>query len=479
MKPNNKISNILIFSLDCVRREAIGCYPQRFPLRVRLPKSRKTSNIDFLSSNGHRFDQAVTHAPFTPAAHASLFTGLIPPNHGLRKFLRSRLNEKTTTLAQLLSLKGWKCGAVVGSHALSKEFGMERGFDFYDDDIKTGIKRWNRGERRGAHEVTDKALSWLSSLESEDYFFLFVHYFDAHNYPSKAAPEERNISHQNVKSSWRHIIRNRLPEKIIAVLRPFDETIRSVYYAILRRLLKYAESFLSFFELSKKFRIEGRRFMLNQVSDIDNQIGRILNYLSSEDKLDKTMIIVLADHGDDFMEHGEPTHRKYLYDSTLVVPLIIYPNFGGQSVISNQVRLIDIYPTLTSLLNIELDNQLDLDGRSLLPIISNNTNHHQQHDAYSETLFEVIEENKEIDVLTCYASLRSYPWKMIWNRLDNKYELYRLDKDPSERHNIVQDHPKLTQEMARELAHLAKDLPEGLNSRNNILEKRLEALGYL
>ena len=127
-KIENSFDNVLIISLDCVRREALGCYPQRFSARVRYPQGASTPNVDRLSAGGHRFDQAITHAPFTPAAHASVFTGLIPPKHGLRSFTGSGLGDDTTTLAERLAAEGFRCGAVVGSHALSSEYGLSRGF---------------------------------------------------------------------------------------------------------------------------------------------------------------------------------------------------------------------------------------------------------------------------------------------------------------------------------------------------------------
>jgi arylsulfatase A-like enzyme len=480
MSSNNTFKNLLIISLDCVRREALGCYPHQFPWRVRIPNGSRTPNIDLLCANGHRFDQAVTHAPFTPVAHASLFTGLIPPNHGLRKFIGAELSENTLTMADVLTQNGWKCGAVVGSHALSKEFGLANGFDYYDDDIKTGIKRWNKGERRNALEVTDRAISWLSTLNPEDNFFLFIHYFDAHNIPVQPNIETTQIDQSPVNIGLRQKIKNWLPKEVQALMRPIDREVRSGYYALLRIIFVLSDFFLNFFEKSKRFEREGRRFMLNEVANIDAQFGRILQTLVDRGELEKTLIVIFADHGDDFMEHGEPTHRQYLYDTTLVVPLILYPFLGGRSVIGNQVSLVDLFPTLMSLLNVNTNNVMD--GESLLPIIYNNNEFNIEksiRNAYSETIFELIEGDSEIDVLTCYASLRAYPWKLIWDRLEDSYELYNLESDPSEQKNLVKNHPQISADMSLKLRDLAKGLPQGVKTSNDLLVKRLEALGYL
>ena len=174
-----KLKNVVLISLDCVRAEALGCYPQRFPLPVRIPRGARTPNVDYLARNGHRFNQAITQAPFTPSAHASVFTGLIPPKHGIRTILGSRLDERTVTLTEKLASEGWRCGSVVASGSLGQEYGLARGFEFYDDDIQTGDANWILGERRGAVEVTDRAVNWLKTVSGER-FFLFVHFFDAH-----------------------------------------------------------------------------------------------------------------------------------------------------------------------------------------------------------------------------------------------------------------------------------------------------------
>jgi arylsulfatase A-like enzyme len=475
---DRKFENVVVISLDCVRREALGCYPHRFPWPARFLQTARTPNIDRLCADGTRFDQAVTHAPFTPAAHASIFTGLIPPQHGLRRFVGTRLNESSKLLAEILSAAGWACGAVVGSHALSREFGFAAGFHYYDDDIQSGIKRWHKGERRNADEVTDRALAWLKSLAKEQRFFLFVHYFDAHNLSAQPKDYASGMTQGSSPNSWRRSLRNILPGPIQAILRPVDQLVRRLWYAALEGAYRGIDWGLGYFEAGRRFRGEGRRYMLKQTSAIDTQIGRLIQALTDQDRLDKTLCIVLADHGDDFMEHGEPTHRQYLFDSTLVVPLIIYPRPGPRSEIQEQVRLVDLFPTILSTLGIEHEGGID--GDNLQELTENRTT--SVREAYSETLYErIVPGHDETDVLTCFASLRVYPWKLIWNRLSDDYELYRLDIDPQERVDVADKHRDVVTTLSGELRQMAGEMPVNISETetDDILIERLTALGYL
>jgi len=474
--------NVVIISLDCVRSEALGCYPQKFPWRSRVFQGVKTPNINQLCAGGHRFEQAITHAPFTPAAHASLFTGLLPPKHNVRKFLGTKLSEDTMTLAEILSAEGWLCGAVIGSHALSKEYGFARGFDYYDDDIQTGFKDWILGERRGASEATDRAVAWLSSLKPDVRFFLFVHYYDAHNISVQPIDKSPHDDQARSSTGLRYFLRQTLPGPIQAIIRPIDRVIRSGYYSIRRNVLTGFNFVLRYFEAGEHYRRFGRRFMLSQTTKIDAQVGRLVKALSDQGQLDETLIVVLADHGDDFMEHGEPTHRMYLYDTTLLVPLIIYPRLGRRSVIKEQVRLIDVMPTVLSALGVQTSTSTE--GESLIELVDAPVNEgvsKNPRKAYSETIFETIDNDvtEEVEIVSCYASLRTYPWKLIWNRLENSYELYRIDIDPHENHDCISNHLDLVTTMTTELRELAQGMPESVSSTNDILAEWLEALGYL
>jgi arylsulfatase A-like enzyme len=474
--------NVVIFSLDCVRREALGCYPQRFPWRARVMSKAATPVIDELCRGGIRFDQAITHAPFTPAAHASLFTGLIPPKHEIRKFLGDRLDEKAITLAELLSAAGWQCGAVVSAYSLHGEYGFARGFQHY---AGMNEEELDHKVQRSADEVTERALSWLNGLDRDRPFFLFVHYFDAHNVPraslSARAKSGSSPDRSNPMKKFRHTVRDTLPGPLSSALQWLDGSLRGIYYKGVKISQSTSNRILGFFEAGRDYKHEGRRFMLERTAEIDAQIGRITQLLSEKDKLDETLIILLADHGDDFWEHGEPTHRRFLYDTTILVPLIIYPEIGNRSIVSDQVRLVDIVPTVLSIFGLE--PPVRIDGENLLPLMEkfdHRKGSNDQREAYAETLYEVKDnETSAGKIETCYACLREYPWKLIWNRLDGSYELYRVDLDPNESKNLVEDHPQIVDKLSAELQQLAQEMPVEIEEVDERMVERLKALGYL
>ena len=451
-----QLRNVLLVSLDCVRPEALGCYPQRFPIRVRIPRGEKTPNIDHLANKGHRFNQAITPAPFTPAAHASLFTGLYPPEHGIRTMFGSKLKDKVLTIAERLTNGGWRCGAVVGAGALDHEFGLNKGFAHYDDDIQTGDTNWLLGERRDAVEVTDRAIKWLKSV-NDDKFFLFVHYFDAHTVhnfdPDIITKSETNVdSTEPSQSSPRS-----------SIIRPLINLIRSAS-------VDYFEIGLPFFIYSRY----GRRHMIKQVNKIDTQIGRILNLLGKIGSLEETLIVLIADHGEDFWEHGE-------FDPTLRVPMIIYPKLGNQLVIEDQVSLIDIFPTIIAFLGMD-SKGLDTQGLNLECLLSNGKLGRSallSRPVYSETTWESPPPGK-IELRTVYAALRSPTWKLIWDRLKNNHELYNLYNDPGEVENLIQSYPSITTDFLGQLKDLAQEMPVSTDDEaNEMVVNRLKALGYI
>jgi arylsulfatase A-like enzyme len=176
----------------------------------------------------------------------------------------------------------------------------------------------------------------------------------------------------------------------------------------------------------------------------------------------------------------EPTHRLYLYDTTLVVPLIVYPRLSGRSLIDEQVRLVDVAPTILSLLNVATEHEFD--GQSLVDLMraaGGSGGNARPLNAYSETIFELMQPDREVEILSCCASLRVYPWKLIWNRLNNSCELYRVDSDPHEKNNCAGSNGDVLAGLLAELRESAAALPEGVIAADETIVERLAALGYL
>ena len=171
--------NILLITLDTTRADRIGTYGY---------KSARTPVLDQLAREGVLFERAYTVAPLTLPVHASLMTGLYPPEHGLRTNGYGSLSADRTTLCEILVREGYVAGAFVASFVLDKKFGLNQGFQEYNDDLigakptQDAIHRYRDGSL-----VVDAALQWLGKPRSQP-FFCWVHLYDPHApYESRSA----------------------------------------------------------------------------------------------------------------------------------------------------------------------------------------------------------------------------------------------------------------------------------------------------
>src|SRR5262249_43661304 len=253
----------------------------------------QTPSLDRLSREGVLFEQATSAAPLTLPAHSSLFTGKFPPEHGVRDNGGFFLDPRETTLARVLKGKGFRTGAFVGAYVLDSRWGLDQGFDTYFDDFDlTQYKAISLGAiQRPGNEVVDHGLQWLASVGSSR-FFCWLHLYDPHT--------------------------------------PYDppEPYKSIY--------------------------RGRPY-LGEIAFVDAQVGRALTYLESHRLLDRTIVVVMGDHGESLGDHGEATHGFFVYESVLRVPLIVRAPFsqtlGGRRV-ADVVRSVDVMPTVLELLDL-------------------------------------------------------------------------------------------------------------------------------
>ena len=278
--------NILLVTLDTTRADRIGSYgygPAATPV------------LDRLAAAGVRFAEAVTVAPETLPAHATLFTGLLPPGHGVRINTEGRLGSRHQTVAEVARARGYRTAAFVSAFVLDARFGLDQGFDHYDDrvDVTRGTAFASGTNERRAGETTDAALAWLRSGDRARPFLLWVHYFDAH------APYDPPA--------------------------PFASRFAGSLYD-------------------------------GEIAYVDAQLGRLLQGLDTAGVRDKTLVIVVGDHGESLGDHYERTHSIFLYRSTVRVPLVVSNRrlFPTPAVVDGTVvSLADIAPTLLDLLGVE------------------------------------------------------------------------------------------------------------------------------
>ncbi len=287
--------NVLFVTVDSARADRLGVYGNR---------KARTENLDRLARRGLRFGDAVTSAPLSLPAHASIFTGRYPPNHGVRHDRGYRLDPKQRTLAESLRDAGYRTAAFISSFRLDRRFGLNQGFDVYDDAV-AGRRQSSELLERTAFEVTEKAAKWIRQrLDNPEPFFAWIHYNDPH------APY-------------------RAPERFARQFQgsPYDA----------------------------------------ELANVDFEIGRLLDALTVSGHRDRTLIVVTGDHGEALGDHAEQGHGLLLHESTLRIPLILSVPaiFDGPFLVDDTVvSVVDIFPTLVELLG--LNAMPEIDGVSLL-----------------------------------------------------------------------------------------------------------------
>ena len=168
-----KITNVVLISIDTCRADHLSCYGH---------SRRTTPNIDRLAARGARFTRAQTTNPITLPSHCSMMTGTLPPAHNVHLNLDRLDDARNQTLAEVLRDHGFQTGAMIGAFPLSAHFGLDQGFDTFDEDFGNASGRGVMNQR-DASAVTAAAINWIDQTGDKP-FFLFAHYFDPHR-PSR------------------------------------------------------------------------------------------------------------------------------------------------------------------------------------------------------------------------------------------------------------------------------------------------------
>jgi choline-sulfatase len=380
--------SLLLITIDTLRPDALGWISGR----------NATPAIDSLAREGFRFPAAVSPVPLTLPAHATILTGLLPRRHGLRANGQV-LGESTPTLAEALRSRGYATAAFVSGYPLQKAFGLDRGFQHYDDTLPAA-----RGEglERSASDTTAAALAWLARAKTP--WFLWVHYYDPHD--------------------------------------PYVPP--------------------------KAFRKPGPRGAYDgEVSYVDSEIRRLLGKVDGSKT--RTLTILAGDHGEGLEDHGERAHGFFIYDTTLLVPMIVrFPGRIPPGESREPVRLMDILPTALELL--EVPAIRDTDGVSLAPTLTGRR----------QSIPGLFVECRQPWISYGWAPLsgiRERNWKLI---SAPRPELYDLAKDPGETENLVGKNRKKLLELKAEFDRAAaapETSAEGAADSEALA--KLRSLGYL
>jgi arylsulfatase A-like enzyme len=328
----------------------------------------RTPTIDSLSSIGVRFADAVTPVPITLPSHASILTGADPPAHGVRLNGVYRLEDRPLTLTETLARAGYETAAFIGASVLDRSMGLDRGFDHYDDVLTAPGQPMRNSAERPANRVTSVAIAWLRArADASRPFFAWVHYFDPHDPYEPPAP---------FADEFRE--------------RPYD----------------------------------------GEIAFMDRELGRLLHELRARGAADRTVTVLVSDHGEGLGEHGERTHAHLVYETTLHVPFIVVP--GGllttPVVVADRiVATTDIAPTVLDLLGVAADS-MAIDGASLLDARAD-PDRDRDRAVYVETLWPHL-----VHGWAPIHGLRRHVDKYIEAPIP---EYYDLNRDPGEKENLL------------------------------------------
>ena len=416
--------NVVLLTIDCLRFDHLGCYGY----------SRDTSpNIDKLASRGALFLEAISNGAKTPYSFPSILASALPPltQNEDREILR-----RSITLAQLLKEAGYHTAAFHSNPCLARPFNYGKGFDTFDDSLgkmdaarqqkfklqmklimrlkplkalRFGrsvvdflAKLWRlpdsfsflitgppivRGE-----ELTRRALQWRAAHRGK--FLLWLHYMDVHR-PFMPLPKYLSqFRTQPVSRRKMVTLFHKILEKSSQLSPSEAATLVDLYDAD----IKY----------------------------VDDAVGRLLDSLGSD--LPNTIVVVTADHGEEFGERGKFGHET-LYDGLVHVPLIMAgPGIKGGTLVKQQVSLIDLAPTIADLLGI--DDTPSFHGESLLPVVKG------ERQTTNATISVNLEPGRRL------IAYRTPGWKYIQtesrdtNDVVLAEEVYDLTNDPGETRNL-------------------------------------------
>ncbi|MFZ0544628.1 MAG: sulfatase [Candidatus Promineifilaceae bacterium] len=449
--------NFLLLTIDTLRADRLGAYG--------FPRSQ-TPNLDRLAAGAIRFNQAITGGTWTQAAFPVMITSSYASMYG---GCLGVLSPTRPSPVEQLSQQGYATAAFSSNPHISKQFGYDRGFDTFVDLIPQATDPWLRSVTGGqallrspithtisdllgknlapapvyvpAEDVTNSLCNWLNQTTAP--FFAWAHYMDVHwpyhldktlTSPQKLAHAWQDLAHYH-EASWNGA--------------PFTTAHRDHYIGLYEQALSY----------------------------LDEEIGRLLTHLESDSRFSNTVIIVVADHGEEFLDHGRWGHwENNLYDEIVRVPLLIrLPGQAHPQTIEHQVRTLDLMPTLLDLAGCA--PLPEAEGTSLRPLWSGEETEYPIEEAICEMWRDPWHR----------IAIRTEKNKYIWDsRQPDQPELFDLINDPFERNNVAASHPELLgrfqEKVDVHLQHIndsqrAEAVPEP--EMDEAILHRLRGLGYI
>ncbi len=431
--------NVILIIVDTLRADHLSCYDYE----------RNTSPaIDSIAKGGIQFLNAYTTAPWTQPAVASIITGLLPYYHNVCD-LFDILSPDNITLAELLRDEGYKTGAVISHKLLESKLGYAQGFDYYNED--------NVGDEStvSSDKVTGNAVKWIDNNKKND-FFLMLHYFDPHYAYEHHEDFDYSTGYEGELKAGDDIWD----------LRSRKDNMSNEDLSFLKNL--YDE----------------------EISFTDKNIGILIQYLKDENLFDKSIIVITADHGEEFNEHGWLGHTVHLYEELVHVPLLIHipGNEYTPKKIKGNVSVADIVPTILELLDIGYDKSV-FNGKSLSGKIKGENEIVKDNPVFFQITFALNEEKnlRAKQKFSIKNGVLLGKEKLIYDIANEVWELYDISSDKSEKSNISTEKTETYKQLKSylEKSPIREQGERGLSKGANKLTpskkdvESLKSLGYL
>lgn len=456
--PDGPIRRVYLITIDALRSDHLSCYG--YP--------RDTSPvIDHLAAEGVRYGLCYSLGNRSELSLSSILTSLIPSAHGVGKTENGQahpLSPDVTTLAEALASGGYLTLGFLTNPYLKRGLGLDQGFEFVDEFYyhyrklvvfrlleKIGLMRVpdvDLDVLPRANEVTDKALAVLGKHTKEP-LFAFIHYMDVHHpyWP----PEDL------VERFHRPVSSDTDPHVLFEEVTRRDQWNESPEYGPLsepdrNRLIDLYDGVIAY---------------------TDSEIGRLLDGLRARGMLEHSLIVISADHGDEFAEHGYFFHKNPVPIETLTrVPLIFWSPelLGRPRVVAHPVTQLDLYPSILAVLGIP--DPPSIQGQPL-PLLE---------PAVPDSTRLIVSEG------VGFASARRYFdgsfWKLWWDKGAGQASLFDLSVDPGEFHDVAADHPVIEEQLKVALLDLLQRSRAAHRERPKIVmdqrtQEELRSLGYI
>ncbi len=383
IRDDNENANVVIVLLDAAGAKHFTTYGYQ---------RATTPNIEKLFQQGVQFDKAYCQAVYTLASTTSMMTGLDPFRHQLYD-RQNKLPDQIETLAERFAKNGYTTATFVANGNVSPNFGNTQGFQFIREvHNEPGYTGWGS-------DITNRFTEWLQTLNRDKNFFVYLHYREPHgpfNPPQEFKHQFTDPNYDRFKEASDEMRRKLQTGEVIPIQADYD-FITAAYDENLR----YG----------------------------DYEVGRLMRKLKDMKLYDRTIVIVTADHGEAFWEHGFQGHNSQLYEESAHIPMIIKftskTDFHGKH-IKTPVRTIDLYPSLVDLLEIP-NKDMDVDGMSFIPYL-------------------IAEKSQQVPIFCQTLAQQAYSYtegnfKYIFQRLTGQEELYDLKNDPQEKNNLITSYP--------------------------------------